>query len=66
MSEETTAPTESAAPTSNQIDSVILRSYPKIVFLWPSFIVALVAGIFMLVAGEGSECRAPPWSPGRS
>ncbi|MEW4530826.1 hypothetical protein [Maioricimonas sp. JC845] len=55
MSEETTAPTESAAPTSNQIDSVILRSYPKIVFLWPSFIVALVAGIFMLVAGEAQN-----------
>ncbi|MFG0333008.1 MAG: hypothetical protein ACF8TS_06550 [Maioricimonas sp. JB049] len=55
MSEETTAPTERAAPTPKQVDSVILRSYPKIVFLWPSFIVSLVAGIFMLFAGAAEN-----------
>ncbi|QDU36372.1 hypothetical protein Mal4_06570 [Maioricimonas rarisocia] len=55
MSEETTAPSAPAAPTSKQIDSVILRSYPKIVFLWPSFIVSLVAGIFMLFAGAAEN-----------
>lgn len=33
-------------------DSIFLISFPKIVFLWPSFVAALVAGIYMMFAGE--------------
>jgi len=48
MSDATT-PAPSQLKGSDEPDSVILVSYPKIVFLWPSLVVALVAGIFMHV-----------------
>ena len=40
-----------ASTADPQADSIFLVSYPKIVFLWPSFVAALVAGIFMTFAG---------------
>ncbi len=40
------------APADEQPESIILISFPKIVFLWPSFVAALVAGTYMLFAGE--------------
>jgi hypothetical protein len=42
------------------VQRVYLVSYPKIVFLYPTFLAAIVAGIYMLVAGD-----APGVEPGR-
>lgn len=39
---------------------VYLVSYPKIVFLYPTFLAAVIAGIYMLIAGD-----APGTEPGR-
>lgn len=38
-----------------QEESVILVSYPKIVFLYPTFIMSAIAAITMAVVGEGSS-----------
>lgn len=49
------APDETAqsdAPASEVSKNIYLISYPKIVFLYPSFLMALVAGIYMLVVGN--------------
>ena len=40
-----------SATADSQADRIYLVSYPKIVFLWPSFVAALVAAIFMSFAG---------------
>lgn len=40
------------ASTDNSQQSVILVSYPKIVFLWPAFLTALIAGIYSLFSGD--------------
>jgi hypothetical protein len=42
------APADSADKSAQE--RIILISYPKIVFLWPSFLAALVAGLYMLFA----------------
>src|SRR5262245_23718765 len=44
-----TAPAVPAVPKlpKEDVDSVILVSFPKIVFLWPSYLVALVAALYM-------------------
>ena len=41
-----------------QEKGVILISYPKIVFLWPSWIAALLVGIYMQVWGEAGTAGA--------
>lgn len=46
------APSEKkSSGDSADADRVILISYPKIVFLWPSLVTALVAGIYSLFTG---------------
>lgn len=48
--------TENAASASSNADSdverIILVSYPKIVFLWPSWLVALIAALYMTFSGQ--------------
>ena len=54
MSDAALPPAEGAPDSKGQdTERVILISYPKIVFLWPSFLMALIAGVFMLFAGPG-------------
>ncbi len=48
----TTNPTASPKTSKSGERGVILISYPKIVFLWPSWLVALVAGIWMRSTGD--------------
>lgn len=44
-----------ATPAADRdVDSVVLISYPKVVFLWPSFLAALIAATYMLFAGEAN------------
>lgn len=50
MTDETLA--ESAPAASETKKQIFLISYPKIVFLYPSFLAALVAGIYMLSTGN--------------
>lgn len=45
------------------MNSVILVSYPKIVFLWPTYLVSLVAGIWMHIA-TGSATDVTQAGPG--
>jgi hypothetical protein len=44
---------------AGQPKSVYLVSYPKIVFLWPAWLTALIAGCYMLFAGGNGEAGAP-------
>lgn len=55
VSEETPVSTKDE-PT--QVKSVILISYPKIVFLWPSWVAAMICGIFMWVKPDLSTAFA--------
>jgi hypothetical protein len=48
---ETAPEAKTAAPHEHAAESVILISYPKIVFLWPAFLTALIAGIYSLFTG---------------
>ena len=57
--ERSSAPQQESTRESQE-KRVFLVSYPKIIFLYPTFLVALVAGIYMLVAGD-----APGEDPGR-
>jgi hypothetical protein len=41
--------------------SVYLVAYPKVVFLYPTFLAALAAGIYMLVAGESPADKPRFW-----
>jgi hypothetical protein len=53
-----TAPSIPPAPAADRggVESVYLVSYPKIVFLWPSFLFALAAAIYMhIAAGSATE-----------
>lgn len=52
------AETAQAAGTSGKatpIESVTLVSYPKIIFMWPSWLIALAAAIFLSVVGDQSN-----------
>jgi len=62
----TTEQPEASAAKSDKSDQnhVILISYPKIVFLWPSFLTAIVCGIFMLFVGGPVAEGPPPSGPG--
>jgi len=51
MSSQTPAAAPSHKPAEEDAERVFLVSYPKIVFLWPSFVMALVAGIIELTMG---------------
>jgi len=45
-----------ARPSSRDLDNVIIRPYPKIVFLYPIFLFALLCGILQALSGsEGAE-----------
>jgi hypothetical protein len=53
-------PTSSALKSgTGDADRVLLVSYPKIVFLWPSFVTALIAGIIELTMGGRGEGGVP-------
>lgn len=48
MSQETAAQTESSPESSDRLpNSIYLIAYPKIVFLYPTFLAAIAAGIYM-------------------
>ena len=49
-----------AASAEKHPDSIFLISFPKIVFLWPSFVAALVAGIYMMFAGQVEPAAERP------
>lgn len=51
MPEAAQEKTNAPATHAHSTQSVFLVSYPKIVFLWPSFLTALIAGIYSLFAG---------------
>ncbi|MEX1097511.1 MAG: hypothetical protein WED34_15810 [Planctomycetales bacterium] len=60
MAEKSPPPPE-AAPVSGQAaaavrrpESIFLVSYPKIVFLYPTFLAAIAAGIYLLIAKDES------------
>lgn len=40
------------AAAENEVDRVVLVSYPKIVFLWPTFLAALIAALYMALSGD--------------
>ncbi|QDV37009.1 hypothetical protein [Tautonia plasticadhaerens] len=42
-----------------EIDSVKIFSYPKVIFLWPTMVFALICGLGMLVVGSGEPVRGP-------
>jgi hypothetical protein len=42
----------SAKPDDEPSKSIYLVSYPKVIFLYPTFVVALIAGIYMAIIGE--------------
>jgi hypothetical protein len=59
MSEGSTAPAgatplggKTTTQVPEQVKSVFLVSYPKIVFMYPTFIAALIAGIYMAIAQQ--------------
>lgn len=50
MSADAAPPVESDAPSK----SIYLVSYPKVIFLYPTFLAALLAGIYTAFAGAGT------------
>lgn len=57
MSQDTSASTLSG--DGGQPKSVYLVSYPKIIFLWPAWVTALIAGCYMLFTGGNWEGGVP-------
>ncbi|MSR56320.1 MAG: hypothetical protein EXS05_01435 [Planctomycetaceae bacterium] len=49
------APPAAGKPDTDKAKSVFLVSYPKIVFLYPTFLAALTAGIYMAVAADRAD-----------
>lgn len=45
------------------VERVVLVSYPKIVFLWPSFLAALIAAIYMTLSGDVPQVEAAKSMP---
>lgn len=45
------------------VERVVLVSYPKIVFLWPSFLAALVAALYMTLSGDVPQAEAAASMP---
>ena len=59
MSQDTTAAT--ATPTAERTparDRIYLVSYPKIVFLYPTFLASLAAGLWMLFTGNAESATS--------
>lgn len=55
---------EAAAPsTPKKQESVFLISYPKVIFLWPTLVVSIVASIYMWMSSEPIEVEGNP-TPG--
>jgi hypothetical protein len=46
-----------------EIDSVKIFSYPKIIFIWPTMVFALLCGIGMLIVGNEEPVPDPPVAP---
>jgi hypothetical protein len=59
MSSETSASAAALKSGTGEPERVVLVAYPKIVFLWPSFVTALVAGIIELTMGGRGEGGVP-------
>ena len=51
-----------SAPSHKQ-ESVFLISYPKVIFLWPTLVVSIVASIYMAMTNEPIEVDNVP-TPG--
>ncbi|MEW4488486.1 hypothetical protein AB1L42_10420 [Thalassoglobus sp. JC818] len=49
---EANAPKEPKQPVDPQDSGVILISYPKIVFMWPSWVLSIICGIYMVFAKD--------------
>ncbi|MFN0054945.1 MAG: hypothetical protein ACKV0T_22470 [Planctomycetales bacterium] len=54
------APSQPPLSEDEKAKSIYLVSYPKVVFLYPTFVVALIAGLFMSIAGAPPQAAAPP------
>lgn len=49
---------------SREIESVKIFSYPKVIFLWPTMVFALICGTGMLIVGDLTEqTPGPPVTP---
>ena len=58
---------ENPAKKDTLSDSLIIRAWPKVIFLYPTFLAALIAGIWTRTAMDGSETAVSilPATPGR-
>ena len=55
-----TAPAAPAKSSESKQESVFLISYPKVIFLWPTLVVAFVASLYMwLVKGQFAANGVP-------
>lgn len=55
MSQAATPPTDPKPAPKNEIPSrIFLVSYPKVIFLYPTFLVTLVGGILLSIMGENN------------
>jgi len=57
-----------AVPTTpvgndESVERVVLVSYPKIVFLWPSYLAALIAALYMTFSGDVPQAEAAATMP---
>ena len=43
-----------------EVKSVRIFSYPKIIFIWPTMVFALICGIGMLIVGPDEPVADPP------
>lgn len=55
-------PTAKENVVPREIDSVKIFSYPKVIFLWPTMVFALICGTGMLIVGD-SPAHGPPVTP---
>ncbi len=53
------APAKPVKPPAPKVDRVILVSYPKLVFLYPTLLAALIAGIFLSLLGGEINAQNP-------
>lgn len=55
-----TAPKREPIASESESRSIYLISYPKIVFMYPTLIFALIAGTYLSLFGEGTPPKAAP------
>ena len=55
QAENQTPPSDPKEESNEQLKRIYLVSYPKIVFLYPTFVAALIAGIVMTFLGSAEE-----------